>query len=199
MSVKQIDATGKACPIPVIEAKKALAGDDATGASVRVDNIIAVQNLEKMASGYGYGFSYSEGEGGIFTAMISKGPGAAGQPAPFERAPGKKPVVLISSDTLGNGEQELGKILMKGFIYSLTELAETPSAVIFINRGAFLTAAGANTVPDITVLAEKGAEVLTCGTCSKYYGLAESLACGQITDMFGIVERLAAAGSVISL
>ena len=46
----QLDERGKQCPLPVIEAKKALENCPA-GESVRVivDNEIAVQNLLKMA------------------------------------------------------------------------------------------------------------------------------------------------------
>lgn len=195
--MKSIDATGKACPIPVIEAKKALAKPDSTGVIIKVDNIIAVQNLEKMAKGNGYEFSF-KGEAGIFIAAIQKDPAQADtilNPPP----PGGNLVVAIANDTLGNGELELGKILMKAFIYSLTELDNAPAAVIFMNRGAYLTAAGSNVVDDLKTLEGKGTEVLTCGTCTNYYGLSGGPAAGSIIDMFGITERMAAADSVINL
>lgn len=58
--MKIIDVMGKPCPIPVIEAKRALAEQGIAGVLVKVDNIVSVQNLEKMAKGCGYGFSYVE-------------------------------------------------------------------------------------------------------------------------------------------
>jgi len=193
-----IDAVGKPCPIPVIEAKKALSAPGTGGIMVKVDNLIAVQNLEKMATGLGYRFAYAEGGAGLFEVSIQKGDA-------HDIAPVAKParvgglVVLIGGDELGRGAEELGRTLMKGFIYSLKELEETPSAVIFINRGAYLTAEGSNAIADIKALAESGTEVLTCGTCANYYGLTDNIVVGSVTNMFGIVEKLAAAETVISI
>jgi selenium metabolism protein YedF len=107
--------------------------------------------------------------------------------------------VVVSRDTMGEGAEELGKILIKGFIYSLSELPTPPSCVIFLNSGARLTTEGANTVEDLKKLGEKGAEVLTCGTCVNYYGLQGKLAVGAITDMYGITERIAAAAKVMNI
>ena len=238
--MKMIDAMGMPCPIPVIETKKALARQDTLEVSIKVDNIIAVQNLEKMASGFEYSFSFEEVGAGSYMATIRKKPASpaehrgagatpsasvtdlaelpaqaeamvpaglpaqaeamvpAGLPAP-ELRPGKGLVVLIASDKLGSGSEELGKILIKGFIYSLAELKPAPTSVIFINRGAYLTAMDSNAVHDLETLLESGSEVLTCGTCSNYYGLTDKLAVGSIADMFKIVERMAGAGSVVSI
>lgn len=196
MSMRQIDATGKACPIPVIEAKKALSEAVTSGVMIIVDNIIAVQNLEKMAGGFGYGFSYKE-EAGTFKAIIQKDAGTE-VPLYDPPPPGRKLVVVLTSDALGDGSGELGRILMKAFIYSLTELDAVPSAVIFMNRGAYLTAEGSNATDDLKILEGKGTEVLTCGTCSDYYGFSGSPAVGSTIDMFGITERMALADAIIN-
>ena len=197
--MKIIDAAGKPCPIPVVEAKKTLSVPGTAAVLVRVDNLTAVQNLEKMASGLGYKFAYSEGDNGLFEALIEKdGAVPATEDVP-EPASGGNLVVLIGSDELGRGAPELGRTLIKGFIYSLSELEEAPSAVIFINRGAYLTAAGSNATDDLCALAKKGTNVLTCGTCVDYYGLGKNPAAGSITDMLGIVEKLAGAERIISI
>lgn len=199
--MKTIDVTGKPCPIPVIEAKKALSAPETHEISVKVDNMIAVQNLQKMASGYGYLLSQNESGDGAFNVIIQKNKGGAEHGKPRPDCPGheKKLVVVVGSDALGGGEAELGKILMKAFIYSLTELTVPPESIIFINRGAYLTACGSNTVEDIKKLEELGTEALTCGTCSGYYGLQDRLAVGSIIDMFGIVERMSLADNVINV
>lgn len=205
--MKIIDVMGKPCPIPVIEAKKALAKQDADGVLVRVDNIVAVQNLEKMAKGYGYGFSYVENAKDSYEASISRD----GKTAPVLNnagsgagavkcgPPSGKWVVVISRNTMGEGAEELGKILIKGFIYSLTELAVPPEYVIFLNSGAHLTSEGANTIEDLKKLEEKGIGIFTCGTCANYYGLQDKLAVGAITDMYGITEKMASASNVINI
>jgi selenium metabolism protein YedF len=206
--MKILDMRGQACPIPVVNAKKVLAEPDSTGATVLVDNITAVQNLEKMAKGTGCGFSYAEDGASQYRVTIVKGSNAV-SPEPAENVSSAPPeraapengglVVLITSDSMGRGSEELGKILVKGFIFSLAQLTPPPSAVIFLNAGARLTAEGANTVPDLKVLAEKGADIYTCGTCANYYKLTESLAVGSIVDMMLIANRLAKASRIVAI
>jgi selenium metabolism protein YedF len=113
---------------------------------------------------------------------------------------GKKgPVALITADSMGRGAVDLGKLLIKGFIFSLTQLNPLPEAVIFLNGGAHLTTEGANTVPDLKALEEKGTNIYTCGTCANYYKLTERLAVGSIVDMMKITNTLAKASGVITL
>ena len=213
-----IDVLGKPCPIPVIEAKKVLAKQDISSAVVKIDNIVAVQNLEKMADGYGYAFSYVTNSDGTFdvtirkngdtraTAESAKTTGEA-SPTGSEALPGvenraghaKKLAVVIGSDTMGSGSDELGKILIKGFLYSLTELPEPPKYVIFFNSGAYLTSDGANTIDDLKKLEELGTEIVTCGTCINFFGLQDSLAVGKVVNMYEITERLTDSDNVINL
>ena len=210
--MKTLDMLGRPCPIPVVKAKEALAEQDAKGVVVLVDNMVAVQNLEKMAKGTGCGFSYVE-EGASYRVSIVKGAASnqigSGSPeepsseppeAPYVAGRERKgPVVLITSDSMGRGSEELGRILIKGFIFSLSQLNPLPEAVLFINGGARLTTEGANTVPDLKTLEEKGTGIYTCGTCANYYKLTESLAVGSIVDMLQIVSRLAKASVVITV
>ncbi|MDR1206022.1 MAG: sulfurtransferase-like selenium metabolism protein YedF [Peptococcaceae bacterium] len=205
--MKTVDVLGKPCPIPVIEAKKALAEQDADSVLVKVDNIVAVQNLEKMAKGYGYGFAYAESAKDVYDVTIQRNgkkppeakAGSLESEAPQSGAPSGGLAVAVGRDTMGEGAEELGKILIKGFIYSLTALPAPPRFVIFFNSGARLTSDGANTVEDLKKLEGMGTEVLTCGTCVNYYGLQDKLAVGAITDMYGITERMASAGTVINI
>lgn len=203
--MQPLDMLGQPCPIPVIKAKNALAQPGCDGVVVAVDNIVAVQNLEKMANGFGYGFSYTQqGEKHYDVAITTSGVIATVEPAGESAAAptvtdGAGLTVLITSDAMGSGSEELGKILIKGFLFSLTELPTPPERVIFLNAGALLTAEGANTVPDLLTLEGLGCEILTCGTCSNYYQLQDKLAVGSLTDMFGIAARLASASRLISL
>jgi selenium metabolism protein YedF len=214
--MKTLDMQGQPCPIPVVKAKEVLAGQDAKGVVVLVDNIVAVQNLEKMAKGTGCGFSYAE-EGSLYRVTIVKGAGsgqiAGGQqdvpqnkpletpqvPEEAKNGAKKGPVVLITADSMGRGSDELGRILIKGFIFSLTQLNPLPEAAMFLNSGARLTTEGANTVPDLKTLEERGTGIYTCGTCANFYKLTESLAVGSIVDMMNIVTRLGKASAVITI
>jgi selenium metabolism protein YedF len=203
---------GKPCPIPVVNAKKALAEQGSAGVALIVDNFVAVQNLEKMAKGSDLGFSYTDDGESQYTVTIVKDPNQSLKAPPEARASAKDgnkkkdakngdkgPVILISSDSMGRGSEELGKMLIKGFIFSLTQLNPLPEAVIFLNSGAHLTTEGAVTIQDLTTLKDKGTEVYTCGTCANYYNLTERLAVGSITDMMNITNKLARASSVITL
>jgi selenium metabolism protein YedF len=202
--MKTLDMQGQPCPIPVVKAKEVLAGRDAEGVVVLVDNVVAVQNLEKMAKGTGCGFSYVD-DGNLYKVTIAKGAGGAAvkpqdkRPGTAESSDGRGPVVLIAADSMGRGEDELGRILIKGFIFSLTQLNPLPEAVMFLNSGAKLTTEGANTIPDLKTLEEKGTGIFTCGTCANYYKLTEALAVGSIVDMLNIVNRLGKAASVITI
>lgn len=197
--MKIIDALGKPCPIPVIETKKALAEQDVSSVLVKVDNIVAVQNLEKMATGNGYGFSYKEEGRDLFDIFISKDGKAT--PDTIARIGSNLGGigVVISRDTMGKGAEELGKILIKGFIYSLTELPAKPEFVVFLNSGVRLTSEGSNTINDLKKLAQKGTQIFSCGTCVNYYGLQDKLAVGEITDMYNITEKMSAALKVVNI
>ena len=86
---------------------------------------------------------------------------------------------------------------MKGFLFALGQLPQPPRTILFYNGGAHLTCEGSASLEDLRALAAKGTEILTCGTCLNYYGLAEKLAVGGVTNMSAIVEKLANAGKVI--
>jgi len=201
--MKTLDMLGQPCPIPVVSAKKALAELNTNGVVVLVDNFVAVQNLEKMANGTGCSFSY-EKDGDTYKVSVIKGSAgseAFNEPevksAAAEKDTSRGPVVLITAGSMGRGEEELGRLLIKGFVFSLTQLKPIPEAVIFLNGGALLTAEGANTVEDLKKLQENGTNVYTCGTCANYYKTA--LAVGSIVDMMAITNHLAKAASIITL
>ena len=105
--------------------------------------------------------------------------------------------VAFESDAMGRGDDALGTLLMKGFIYALTQLETLPSALIFYNGGARLTVEGSASLEDIKSLEAQGVEVLTCGTCLNFFGLSEKLAVGSVSNMYSIVEKLSTAGKVI--
>lgn len=202
-----LDMRGQACPIPVVKAMKALEGLPAEGGSIEVvvDNDAASKNLSKMASGKGCSFTVEQQSEKHYVVRITKG---AGDPAAAEEPVRKKAVlqkegqglvVAIGKDSMGQGSEELGKILVKGFLFSLTQLNPVPKAVLFFNSGVFLTLQDANTIEDLRTLEEQGTKILICGTCVDYYKCQEQVAVGEITNMYGIVEMLDSAASVINL
>ena len=111
---------------------------------------------------------------------------------------GKKNVVVaVSSAQMGEGSEELGKTLMKGFIYALSQQDELPSTILFYNGGANITCEGSVSLEDLKSMEAQGVEILTCGTCLNFYGLSEKLAVGEVTNMYDIVEHLVKADVVV--
>ena len=108
-------------------------------------------------------------------------------------------VVVIGRDSMGDGPQELGKILLKSFVHSLTELPAPPACLIFFNAGALLAAEGAATTESLQKLAGQGVRILVCGTCANYFDLQDKLAVGEITNMYEITEKMATARHLINI
>lgn len=174
-----VNAMGENCPIPVIKTKKAiqaLAGPETI--EVLVDNEIAVQNVTKMAESEGGEVSSEQISDGEYKITV-KMEGAPGE----EKQEAGSMVIAVSSDRMGAGNDELGKVLIKGFIYAVTQLDVLPKAMLFYNGGATLTAEGSDSLEDLKLLESQGVEIMTCGTCLDYYG-SEGEACGRDSDEY---------------
>ena len=196
----QVNAKGDACPLPVVKAKRAILELNGAGqVEVLVDNEIAVQNLTKMAQQKGYQYSAEKQADREYRVRFTIGEA----PAAPEEAPVCAPdartntVVAIAADQMGSGAPELGKTLLKAFVFALTQQEQLPATVLFYNCGAALTCQGSPMLEDLKALEAEGVEILTCGTCLNYYGLTEKLAVGSVTNMYTIVEKLTQAGNVV--
>ncbi len=195
-----VNAMGDNCPIPVIKTKKAmqaLTGPETI--EVLVDNEIAVQNVTKMASSAGGQVSSEKLNDAEFKITIQMEGAAEAADEEAVCAPDARDntVVVVSSDRMGIGNDELGKVLIKGFIFAVTQLDTLPKTMLFYNGGATLTAEGSDSLEDLKSLEAQGVEIMTCGTCLDYYGLKEKLAVGSVTNMYSIVETMAKAGKII--
>lgn len=196
-----VNAMGDNCPIPVIKTKKAMQA--LTGAEtieVLVDNEIAVQNVSKMAASAGGQVSSEKlGEGEYKITIQMEGALAAESQAEESCMPDARDntVVVVASDRMGEGNDELGKVLIKGFIFAVTQLDTLPKAMLFYNGGATLTTEGSDSLEDLKSLEAQGVEILTCGTCLDYYGLKDKLAVGSVTNMYSIVETMANAEKIL--
>ncbi len=96
-----------------------------------------------------------------------------------------------------SGNDELGHVLMKSFVYALTQQDVLPETMIFYNTGAKLTCEGSPVLQDLQTLAAMGVEIVTCGTCLDFQHLKEKLQIGTVTNMYDIAERLLKADHII--
>ena len=199
----QINAIGEACPAPVIKTLRALQALNGAGTvQTLVDNEIAVQNLTRLAESKGCTITTEKRSEKEFCVTITT-ENAIGRAESGEQiactvpAEQKKTVVVISADHMGEGDDELGRILIKGFIFALTQQEHLPGTVLLYNGGARLTCEGSASLEDLKNLASLGVEILTCGTCLNYYGLTEQLCVGAVTNMYVIAEKQCRADLVL--
>ena len=202
MSHIVVNCMGDQCPIPVVKTMKALAAMTEPGTlEIHVDYEVPVQNLSRFAADRKLPVTAEKLDDKHYVVRMEVAePKAA---AAKQETPGCIPdlrgdtVIAIASECMGNGDDQLGATLMKGFIYAVSQQEELPSAMLFYNSGAKLTAEGAVTVEDLKNLEAQGVEILTCGTCANFFGLEGKQVVGSITNMYVIVEKLTAASKVI--
>jgi len=188
-----IDCRNMSCPLPVVTVKRALEAGGGAPLTVLLDDGAPRENVTRFAAGRGYSVSESVIDGG-FSLVIS---GQPSQPAPVAVSRRAAPVVLVASDRLGDGPEELGRLLMKNFIITLLDLAELPDRIFFLNSGVFLTTEGSELLEALEKLGNRGVEVLSCGVCLDFFQRKDKLRAGSVTNMFTIAESLVQAGSVI--
>lgn len=199
----QVDAMGDACPIPVVKTLKALRELGGAGNVVTlVDNEVALENLTRMGHEKGCEVSSEQlGEKRYrVTLTVPEGIEVAdGEPEDATcYVPAKRNLVIqLSSDAMGAGSDELGRNLMKAFVYAVTQQDELPRTMLFYNGGARLTCEGSPCLDDLKALVEQGVEILTCGTCLNHYGIADKLAVGDVTNMYVICQKLEQASHVV--
>ena len=157
-------------------------------------------NVRRPAEKSGWRVTVQERQDGYAVHMTKGEAAPEAGPAPKVTARGgpQPTVLVVSSDRMGRGEEELGTILMRSFIHTLTEIEPLPNTLIFFNTGVRLTAEDSPILEDLRVVEAKGVELLVCGTCVEYLGLKERIAAGVISNMYTIAETLLSAGHVVS-
>jgi len=196
-----LDCRGLACPQPVILTKKAL-DQRPESLTVIVDNAAAKENVAKFATAGGYGVSIEE-TGGIYQVRLLAGTHVgretASMPATELSDTDERPVFLISKDTLGQGSDKLGAILIKSFFVSLLETNPLPKTIMLINSGVYLAAQESPVLPAMQELSGRGVNILVCGTCLDYFELKEKMVVGSVTNMYTILSELIGSRRAISL
>lgn len=219
--IRRVDAVGDACPIPVVKAKKVLdTADRGDVVEVHVDNEIAVQNLTRLAKSQQCGCQSEKTGEKHFVVRITvenrEGAAGAEPEAPSGEAGTSagtaaggtsetvcrpdvrdRSVVVISSAAMGTGNDDLGKTLMKGFLYALGQLETLPGKILFYNGGVTWTTEGSDALEDLKAMEAQGVEIYSCGTCLNFYGLSDKLQVGSVTNMYDIVEAMAGASRII--
>lgn len=200
MTESSIDARGLDCPEPVLRARKAIEAEETQVVKILVSSEVPAENIRRLADTKGWAFEASKREDGLELTLTRSGrssesPQPANAPPPSNSR--ENVVVFITSEVLGTGEHELGRVLMRAFIKTLQELEPRPRALIFVNSGVHLASNRSDLLEDLRRLEEEGTDVLSCGTCLDYYHLADELGVGRVTNMFEIVSVLVDADRVL--
>ena len=189
-----IDCRKMACPAPVITVKKAL--EKQNELQVLLDDGAPRENVTRFARNRG--FDVSEERNGSEWTITIKGDNSAAQTGKSATSDGDQ-VLLITSDRLGDGPEELGHLLMKNFIHTLLETETYPQQIFFMNSGVFLSTEGSDVFEALEKLQGMGVEILSCGLCLDFFALKERARVGGTTNMLTTAESLLAARQVIKL
>lgn len=202
MKKHEFNAKGMACPLPVVQTKKLLAEYDVV--ETTVDNFIATENLTKLAEQLNYNIDVKKVSDEEYVVTVSN-PAAGGEVPGKEAAEKKSPVLQVKDDSyivvvnkqiMGHGSEELGKKLMKAFLYTLSEQEVLPKKVIFYNGGVLLVdKTQSHVLEELNTLQENGVEIMSCGACIDYYKV--DMAVGSTSNMYFIVEEMRAADRVV--
>jgi len=207
---KKIDAKGLPCPQPVVLAKNALDEIEEGIVDIIIDNESASENVARLARNSGYGVRIREEDGDLIV-RIEKKKARKNKPLSPQRknnvsAQSHKSTkkekesitVFVKSDTMGKGNDKLGKILMRAFFLTLLEAKPRPDKLIFVNTGVKLTVDGSKVVDSLKKIQKKGIDLLVCGTCLDFFNVKDKIKVGRISNMLEIVDSLVNADKIIT-
>lgn len=189
-----IDCKGLKCPEPVINTKKYFDSITEGEAQIVIDNQTALENVSKLCKSLGIDFKTEEKDG-LFYVYAKKQECITCKSMTFD----DNSVIFISKSVLGSGDDKLGELLMKSYMFALSESDKTPKTLIFANGGVKLTTEGSNVIESLKSLEAKGTEILSCGTCLDFFNLKDKLLVGEISNMYTIIEKMNSSSNTIVL
>jgi len=197
---KEIDARGLACPAPVLQTKKAVDSEAPGIIKVMVDNEAARQNVTRFLEAQNYGVSVDQ-VGTDFHVMGNREGQAVVSESPVAEVmtEQKKIMVMVTTDRLGQGDDELGAKLMAAFLKTLKEMGNDLWRLVFLNNGVKLTIEGSGVLDSLKELEEAEITILVCGTCLDHFNLLEKKQVGETTNMLDIVTAMQLADKVVNI
>ena len=202
MSEVILNCKGLACPAPVLKTKEAIERKQPEKITVIVDNPAARENVKRILEKSGYICEINELENEFTVSGILKGEGIEQESCPVclsDASQTKRFLVLIGTNKLGSGSDELSEKLMINFISTLKEMLPNLWRIVFLNSGVFLTTQDSKVISTLKELEERGVSILVCGTCLNFYGIMDQKEIGETTNMLDIVTSMEIADKVISI
>ena len=192
--METINCLGDVCPIPVVKVKKAIEAAKSNKINILVDNPISFENVRRFVEQRGHGFSFVQ-DSDVFTITVEVHGVDIIASAEVITEPSQ--IVVFSSEFMGSGDDDLGRLLMKGYIFALTQLDVLPECLIFYNGGVKLCLDNSHALHDLQALEQTGVRLLACGTCLNFFDSENRLAVGQIANMYEIAQIKQSAAKVL--
>jgi selenium metabolism protein YedF len=199
-----VDTKGQFCPAPLIATKKALKETN-VGESFMVitDNQTSFDNLSRFLKDNNTDFQINR-TGDVWTLTVTRTSGevihakeedyCSSAVSHFQKG---NFIIVVTSDKMGEGDDDLGHLLMSNFIKALKDLDRLPQKMIFYNNGVKLVTNGSPVIKQLKDLEKMGVELLLCATCVNHYSLAASVGAGILSNMYAIAEVMASAGNIV--
>lgn len=199
-----IDTKGQLCPAPLILTKRAMKETPAGGSfKVETDSKVSLDNISRFLKDNQIEFSLEESDG-IWTLTIIPGKSDFSKVRPEDYCRPEVPhftkgnfVIAFASDRMGEGDPDLGKLLISNFIKAIKDLDALPSKMVFYNRGVMIGTIDSPLYDHLKDLESMGVDLLFCSTCAGHYSLTEKIRIGSLSNIFEITQIMASAGNVI--
>ena len=198
---KELDYRGLACPAPVLQTKKVIEEERPGLIKVTVDSEASKQNVSRFLESQNFEITVEQ-DGAMFH-VIGKGDQKCVVPdallAEKPETEKKKIVVMVATDRMGYGDDELGLKLMVNFMKTLKEMGDELWRLIFVNNGVKLAIDESQVLPQLKELEKGGLLILVCGTCLDHFDLLGRKQVGETTNMLDVVTAMQLADKVINI
>jgi len=196
-----LDCRGLACPAPVLKTRELIEEEHRDFIKVTVDNEAAKQNVLRFLESRNFEVTVEVegtdihltgqrgGQGAVLETTLTEGP----------KTEKKNIMVMVATDRMGYGDDELGSKLMLSFLKTLREMGDELWRLVFVNNGVKLTIEDSEVLPDLKELEEDGIQILVCGTCLNHFDLLDKKQVGETTNMLDVVTAMQVADKVINV
>lgn len=200
--VRELDCRGLACPAPVLQTKQLLEKENLAAIKVIVDNEAARQNVTRFLEHQKFQVTVEKlgpdlhllgTKSGEVPVVEKAVPKAEGQPKH------RMIMVMVTSDRMGRGDDELGARLMFNFLKTLKEMGHELWRLVFVNNGVKMAVEGSEALSVLRELEGDGVQILVCGTCLNHFNLLEQKRVGETTNMLDIVTAMQVSDKVVTV
>lgn len=191
--MKTLDLRNLQCPHPVIQSRKAILDEPGVELTVLVNDETARDNLCRLAESMNYATEINTEDN---TWHIVLTPDSEQQKSADDTQT-RRNIVYISSETMGSGDDELGRLLLKNYLITLTEMYDLPEAIFLVNAGVKVVCEGSELLEVFDKIGCMGVDIAACGLCLEFFHLKDKLATGRTTNMLEIATALQTADGII--